>query len=100
MSQNKHTISTGTTSLQIVFIVLKLCKLITWSWWWVMSPTWISIGIVVIILLPLLIYKIKATKKRLAKKAMNEHKNIEIKKEPFPDKAWLNQKIKELKVRK
>ena len=31
--------------LQIVFIVLKLCKVITWSWLWVLSPTWIPIAL-------------------------------------------------------
>lgn len=35
--------------LAIVFIVLKLCGVITWSWVWVLSPIWIGIlvGIVV-----------------------------------------------------
>ena len=28
--------------LTIVFIILKLCGIITWSWWWVLSPLWIS----------------------------------------------------------
>ena len=28
--------------LTIVFIVLKLTKVISWSWWWVLSPLWIS----------------------------------------------------------
>lgn len=28
--------------LTIVFIVLKLCGIIAWSWWWVLSPLWIS----------------------------------------------------------
>lgn len=28
--------------LQIVFIVLKLCKVIDWSWFWVISPLWIE----------------------------------------------------------
>lgn len=27
--------------LTIVFIVLKLTKVISWSWWWVLSPFWI-----------------------------------------------------------
>ena len=31
--------------LQIAFIVLKLCKVIGWSWWWVLAPTWIPLGI-------------------------------------------------------
>lgn len=29
---------------QIVFIILKLCKLIDWSWWFVLIPIWISLG--------------------------------------------------------
>ena len=29
--------------LLIVFIILKLCGVINWSWLWVLSPFWISI---------------------------------------------------------
>lgn len=38
--------------LTIVFIVLKLTKVINWSWWWVLSPMWISliIGVVVVVI--------------------------------------------------
>lgn len=41
-----------TSLLTIVFIVLKLCGVITWSWWWVLSPLWISVilGFVLIII--------------------------------------------------
>ena len=28
--------------LLIIFIVLKLCGLISWSWVWVLAPLWIS----------------------------------------------------------
>lgn len=35
--------------LQVAFIVLKLCGVITWSWWWVLAPTWISLGIAIIL---------------------------------------------------
>lgn len=38
-------------TLQIVFIVLKLCDIITWSWWLVFTPLWINLGIAVIVLL-------------------------------------------------
>lgn len=42
-------------TLTIVFIILKLCGIITWSWWWVLSPLWISailwVILVVIVLL-------------------------------------------------
>ena len=29
------------TLLLVAFIVLKLCGVIAWSWWWVLSPLWI-----------------------------------------------------------
>lgn len=36
--------------LAIVFVVLKLCKVITWSWLWVLAPVWIPAAIAVLIL--------------------------------------------------
>ena len=36
--------------LTILFIGLKLTHYIDWSWWWVLSPIWISIGGVLAIL--------------------------------------------------
>ena len=36
--------------LQVAFIVLKLCKVIDWSWWWVLAPTWISLIVVILVL--------------------------------------------------
>ena len=35
--------------LQVAFIVLKLCGVINWSWLWVLAPTWIMVGIVILI---------------------------------------------------
>lgn len=35
--------------LTIAFIILKLCKVITWSWLWVLSPIWMPIIPVIII---------------------------------------------------
>ena len=26
--------------LTIVFVTLKLCGVIAWSWWWVLAPLW------------------------------------------------------------
>lgn len=37
--------------LTIVFVVLKLVGVISWSWWWVLSPLLISAGIGLLILL-------------------------------------------------
>lgn len=31
--------------LLVVFIVLKLCEIIAWSWWWVLCPLWIPIAV-------------------------------------------------------
>ena len=45
---------TFTGLLTITFIVLKLLKVIAWSWLWVLSPLWISIALV-IIFVPLII---------------------------------------------
>ena len=36
--------------LTIVFITLKLCGIINWSWWWVLSPILISTASALIIL--------------------------------------------------
>lgn len=32
----------------LVFLTLKLCGIIAWSWWWVLAPLWgaIALGIV------------------------------------------------------
>lgn len=37
--------------LTLIFIVLKLTGVITWSWWWVLSPLWISFGLAVVFIL-------------------------------------------------
>lgn len=37
--------------LGVTFIVLKLCKIITWSWLWVTAPLWIPIVLSVIAIL-------------------------------------------------
>ena len=37
--------------LQLSFIILKLLNKITWSWLWVLSPTWISIILFIAIII-------------------------------------------------
>lgn len=52
MAQNSS--SSGGVStlgvLLIVFVVLKLCGLIDWSWWWVTLPFWgpLAVGLAVV----------------------------------------------------
>ena len=37
--------------IQIVFIILKLVGVISWSWWVVLIPLWITIGLILFIAL-------------------------------------------------
>lgn len=39
------------TVLFIVFLILKLTDTIDWSWWWVTSPLWIPLSLMVVITL-------------------------------------------------
>ena len=34
------------TVLFLIFLILKLCGVITWSWWWVTAPLWIPFVLV------------------------------------------------------
>lgn len=49
--------------LTVAFIVLKLCKVINWSWLWVLSPIWISAALVVAILIVVTIVAIATVNK-------------------------------------
>lgn len=58
MEENKTTVNGGvgfTGLLTIVFIALKLCGVITWSWLWVLSPIWINAALCVVVLLVTLV---------------------------------------------
>lgn len=50
--------------LLIAFIVLKLCKVITWSWWWVLSPIWIPLCLFLIFIIVISIIKWFYTRRR------------------------------------
>ena len=47
-----------TGALTILFIGLKLTHVINWSWWWVLSPIWISLLIVIAFLIIFLLFAI------------------------------------------
>ena len=58
MSENRTVVKGGasfTELLTLVFIVLKLTGVISWSWWWVLSPIWIGFGLAAVICLIVLI---------------------------------------------
>lgn len=53
MEENKTTVSGGVGVLGLLgvaFVVLKLCKVIDWSWWWVTAPFWIPVGVAVLLI--------------------------------------------------
>lgn len=69
MENNNKTTSSGITIiglLGIVFIVLKLCKVISWSWWWVLAPFWIPVGIGLVAVIGVLIWA-AATERKIKK---------------------------------
>jgi hypothetical protein len=56
MSDTKNTGMSLTGILLIVFLVLKLTHNIDWSWWWVLSPLWIPIAMVILFTILLKIF--------------------------------------------
>lgn len=54
--------------LQVVFIVLRLCGLIEWSWWWVWAPTWATSAVGLVILFIYALYRVRKNRKLHGKK--------------------------------
>ena len=50
--------------LTIVFITLKLIGKIDWSWWWVLSPIWITCSVTALIVLTVFIIPRQIKKRR------------------------------------
>jgi hypothetical protein len=53
MAESKSTSSGGIGIcwlLGVVFVVLKLCGVINWSWWWVTLPFWGFLVLTVVVL--------------------------------------------------
>ena len=73
MSRNSSTTSGGLgfgSVLQLIFIVLKLCKVIDWKWVWVLSPTWI--GFVIALIVVVIFVAITKIEKRRIKRGNNK----------------------------
>ena len=65
MTESKNTSGTATGSmgfaslLTLLFIGLKLTGNVDWSWWWVLSPIWISsCGVLLVLAIGLVFYLI------------------------------------------
>ena len=54
--------------LGTAFVVLKLCKVIDWSWWWVTCPFWIGPAVAVILIPLIIIVAIMLSAKKGPKK--------------------------------
>ena len=51
-NSNTSTLGVGFPALLgLTFIILKLCHVIGWSWWWVLCPFWAGLGIAILIAL-------------------------------------------------
>ena len=35
--------------LFIAFLILKLCNVINWSWWWVTAPLWMPLAFILVV---------------------------------------------------
>lgn len=53
MSESSKSITIGGTGffnlLFLVFLVLKLTKVIDWSWWWITAPLWGQVVFVILV---------------------------------------------------
>ena len=64
MDNNSGSSGLGLASvLTIIFVILKLVGVITWSWWWVFSPIFIDFGLTIIVLVIYVIYIVHDSKK-------------------------------------
>ena len=51
-------------ALAVLFIALKLCGVITWSWIWVLAPLWLCALAAGVALLGILVYIVKKRRRR------------------------------------
>lgn len=68
MASNSNSGSSGGIGvaglLGVAFVVLKLCKVITWSWWWVTAPFWGGLAMVAVVLIGALVVALFAAGRR------------------------------------
>lgn len=65
MSESKTIVNGGTGFvglLTIAFIVLRICNVIDWSVWWVLSPIWITAALILTIMLTIFLVSLKHIK--------------------------------------
>ena len=56
--------SPATVVLTIVFVILKLTGVITWSWWFVLAPLWVPVALFLLVVLGVVIFTILNKKEK------------------------------------
>lgn len=74
MSNNNSSNNGMSTStvLTLIFVTLKLCKVIDWSWWWILSPVWITVGIAILALIVIALWEMSDAKEKARRKEREE----------------------------
>lgn len=99
MSNNNNKVSSGGVGfaglLTIVFIALKLTKIINWSWWWVLSPVWIYF--VLIILIAVVCVGLEEHSKKRAYRKKHKNKKLKTRSKDMKKSIFRNDKVALLK---
>lgn len=94
MSKESSSSSSGVSAvglLGVAFVVLKLCGIINWSWWWVTAPFWGGVALILAVLLVIgvVVLPAKAYSAHRRKQRDLHYKEPEILEEqhkPFPER--------------
>lgn len=69
-NQNEKQVSSSigiTTILFVVFLVLKLTGVISWSWWWVTAPLWVPVCFGLMVVTIFIVARVIIRKKKMKK---------------------------------
>lgn len=65
MSEKTHQNSFNIVGLLgLLFIALKLCGVLGWSWWWVLAPFWFPVPIFIVAFVAGLVWHVIASYKK------------------------------------
>ena len=71
-NSNNNTGMSASTVLTLIFVTLRLCNVIDWSWWWILSPVWITAGIAILVLIVIAIWELSNSKERARRREREE----------------------------
>jgi len=101
MSKNSSSSSgvSAVSLLGIAFVILKLCNVIDWSWWWVTAPFWggialLAVGLIAYVVIQIFAAWYKSIKKQQQGDRWKEAKVIDKPIEPMKESKFM-QKLEE-----